>query len=209
MSIIKRTDRARVLRSATFNLDDIAHEARVQAETIIARAKKESERIRQEAEQQGREAALTQMDRMVDENVGKKMETLFPVLNKAIADIHDARHQWLRHWEQSAVHVATAIAKRIVRRELKQDPQITMTLVREALELASGSPSIRLRLNPSDHESLGNQTETLIKQLVPLAPAEVIADAEIEPGGCIVETRFGLIDQQIEAQIDRIEEELI
>ena len=35
-----------------------------------------------------------------------------------------------------------------------------------------------------------------------------MADPEIARGGCRVETRFGTIDQQFEAQLARIEEEL-
>ena len=86
---------------------------------------------------------------------------------------------------------------------------ITVTLVREALELAAGSPSVKLRLSPQDHESLGSQIKKLTEQFSRLAPIEITADSEIEPAGCIVETRFGRIDQQFEAQLQRIEEELI
>jgi flagellar assembly protein FliH len=41
-----------------------------------------------------------------------------------------------------------------------------------------------------------------------LAPAEMIADPEISPGGCRIETLHGAIDQQFESQLARIEEEL-
>jgi flagellar biosynthesis/type III secretory pathway protein FliH len=39
--------------------------------------------------------------------------------------------------------------------------------------------------------------------------AEVVSDTTIEQGGSRVETRFGTIDQQIESQLKRIEDELI
>ena len=41
-----------------------------------------------------------------------------------------------------------------------------------------------------------------------LTTAEIVADPAITLGGCRVETRFGIIDQQFEAQLKRIEEEL-
>ena len=40
-----------------------------------------------------------------------------------------------------------------------------------------------------------------------LGDAELVADPAITPGGCRVETRFGVIDQQFETQLARIEEE--
>jgi flagellar assembly protein FliH len=130
-------------------------------------------------------------------------------LRQAAADLQQAKQAWLSHWEASAVHVAGAIAARITRRELSRQPEITLALVREALELAAGSPSVRLRLNPEDHKALGAQVRTVVDAISALGDAEVIADPQISPGGCRVETRFGTIDQQFESQLKRIEEELI
>ena len=106
------------------------------------------------------------------------------------------------------MHLATAIAARVIRREVRQQPDITLALVREALDLAAGSPNVRLHLNPEDYKSLGAQVRTLIDAMSALGDAEVTPDAAIGQGGCRVETRFGTIDQQIESQLTRIEEEL-
>ena len=92
--------------------------------------------------------------------------------------------------------------------EARQTPEITLTLLREALELAAGSTHLRIHLNPADHETLGPQAETLIAEFSSLGPAKLVADPQVTPGGCRVETRFGIIDQQFEAQLARIEEEL-
>jgi flagellar assembly protein FliH len=100
------------------------------------------------------------------------------------------------------------MAGRIVRSELQRRPEITLTLVREALELAAGSPGIRLHLNPEDHKTLGTQVSSLISAMSGIGSAEIVSDATISRGGCRVETRFGTIDQQFESQLKRIEEEL-
>ena len=83
-----------------------------------------------------------------------------------------------------------------------------MALVREALELAAGSAQIRIHLNPEDRQALGRQVQMLVQEMSGLGAAEMIADAGCRRGGCRVETRFGTIDQQFEAQLARIEEEL-
>jgi flagellar assembly protein FliH len=74
--------------------------------------------------------------------------------------------------------------------------------------LATGTTEITLHINPTDHENLGSQITRLAETLCQLAPSEVVANAEISPGGCRVVTKFGEIDQQIEAQLRRIEEDL-
>ena len=65
-----------------------------------------------------------------------------------------------------------------------------------------------LHLHPEDHANLGQQVTRLTAEMAALGPTTVVADPAISPGGCRVETRFGSIDQQFEAQLARIEKEL-
>ena len=87
-------------------------------------------------------------------------------------------------------------------------PDAPLKLVREALELAAGSPTLRVFLNPADYETFKGQVELLAKECARSAQTEIIADPDVTPGGCRLETRHGVIDQQFEAQLARIEEEL-
>jgi flagellar assembly protein FliH len=101
-----------------------------------------------------------------------------------------------------------AIARRVVRREIAHAPEITLDLVRETLELASGHQSIILRMNPDDCKALGPQVERVISQLRLIGQAQIVADPTIASGGCKVETDFGAIDGQVATQLARIAEEL-
>jgi flagellar assembly protein FliH len=211
-AIIRATEHSRGVQGVPFNFDDMATQARqyldnvrAQAAKIVLKAQAEARTIQKQAELQGRQAAL----QAVEELVGKQLATVLPALRQVIEDIQHAKQAWLRHWEAAAVHVSAAMARRVIRRELTQQPEIALDLVREALELAAGSSQLRIRLNPEDHQALGGQVRMLIEELAKLADAEVVSDPEISRGGCRVETRFGWIDQQFEVQLQRIEEELM
>ena len=210
-TIIRASDHNGTTHCAAFNFEDMAARAdqylggiRAQAARIVVKAQQEAEAIRKSAEIQGRQAAID----AVEEMVRKQLTTVIPALKQAVQNIKDARHARLSHWEAGTVHLAAAIAKRLIRRELHEQPEISLTLVREALELAAGSAQLRILLNPLDLQSLGNQVRMLVDELSPHIEAEIKADAAITPGGCRVETQFGVIDQQFEAQLQRIEEEL-
>jgi flagellar assembly protein FliH len=210
-TIIRASDHNGTPHCAAFNFEDMAARAdqylggiRAQAARIVVKAQQEAEAIRKSAEIQGRQAAID----AVEEMVRKQLTTVIPALKQAVQNIKDARHAWLSHWEAGTVHLAAAIAKRLIRRELHEQPEISLTLVREALELAAGSSQLRILLNPLDLQSLGNQVRMLVDELSPHIEAEITADAGITPGGCRVETKFGVINQQFEAQLQRIEEEL-
>jgi flagellar assembly protein FliH len=214
-SIIKAADFSRDVPGVAFNFDDMAVRAeqylkrvRAQAARIVREARNDAERIREQAEAEGRRIGEAQVEQTVARQLASELATLLPALRNVVEDILHAKQAWLTHWEKSTVHLAAAIAERLIRRELSQTPKITLTLVREALELAAGSSQVRIHMNPADRETLGPQVETLIKELSALASSELIADPQVSPGGCRVETRFGVIDQQFEAQLARIREEL-
>jgi flagellar assembly protein FliH len=214
-TVIKSSLSARTPAHIAFNFEDVALHAnryvddvQSKAATILANAKRDADTVSRQAEEQGRQAAMRAVEKVLDEKVGQKMESLWPALQKVVADLADARQAWLRQWEQSAVHLTAKIAERVIRRELKQSPQITLDLVREALELAAGSPDVKISLAPADFETLGSQVDRLTKEISRTANATIVADESVSTGGCRVETRQGIIDQQIETQLERIITEL-
>jgi flagellar biosynthesis/type III secretory pathway protein FliH len=210
-TVIRASARNNESQAVAFNLEDMGERStrflekvRGEARQIVIQAQQEADAIRRRAEQEGRQAAMQAVEGMVR----KELTTVVPALRLAVQSIQEAKHSWLRHWEGTAVHVAGAIAAKLVRREISRHPEVTMSLVREALELASGSAEVRISMNPTDLDAMRGQLKVLLDEVAPLCKAEFDADADITQGGCKVETRFGVIDQQFEAQLKRIEEEL-
>jgi flagellar assembly protein FliH len=214
-TVLRATDQSPGLTSTAFNFEDMTAQAkryldgvRAEAAKILASAAREAEVIRSRAEQEGRQAAQQMAIKAAEQTVEKQLTTALPAVRKAVEEIVYAKQAWLSHWEAAAVHVATAIARRVIRGELTRQPEIPLVLVREALGLAAGSSQVRIHLNPADHEALKSKVLTLTREISGLGEAELVADPAITPGGCRVETRFGTIDEQIETQLARIEEEL-
>lgn len=216
MPVLKQhADQTVGVRGVAFDFEDVNQRAgnyldqvRAEAAKIVQKAQVEATAIRQQAEQEGRQAGLAAVEQIAADKLGQQMTTLMPALREVVNEIGRSRVAFLAQWEKSAIHLATSIAARVVRRELKHQPDITVSLVREALELAAGSPEIRILMHPQDHEALAPQVKRLVAEMDGLGSVKTMADPQISRGGCRVETRFGAIDQQFEAQLARIEEEL-
>lgn len=214
-SIIKAGDKNLAVQGVAFNFDDMAAKAneylagvRRQGDEIIKKAQQEAQSIRRQAEQQGRTEAQRSVETIVQRQLQDQLATLLPALKQAIGQIQEARLSFLRQWESQVIELAGAIAARLVRQALPEHPELPVPLIREAIELAAGSPRIIIHLHPDDHKTLASQAEMLLRELAPVAEAEVVASETITRGGCRVETDFGTIDQQIEKQLKRITEEL-
>jgi flagellar assembly protein FliH len=188
--------------------NDYLHKVREEAARIVAQAQREAEEIRRHARREGSEEARQAGVDQARRDLQEQMLTALPALRQFVNELKQARQEWLRNWENNAIHLASAIAGRIMRREAAKDPRITLGLIREALELAAGNGEITLLLNPGDYETLRAEIEQLQSELGNLAPTSVVPDPQITPAGCRVQTRFGTVDQQVEAQLARIEEEL-
>jgi flagellar assembly protein FliH len=211
----RETPSGRAVQPVAFSFSDMRGQAndylgtvRSEAAKIVQQAHQQAEQIRRQAELAGRKAAEAAIERVLDERVGKRMETLLPALETLLVEMNNTKALLLNRWEQTSLKIATAIAERIIRREISQNPQITLDLISDALRLAAGMTEITLHISPTDYENLGTQINRLAETVGHLAPTAVVADAAVSPGGCCLKTKFGEIDQQIESQLRRIEEEL-
>lgn len=198
--------------STTFQFDDIERSylvrVRAEANTIVEQARAEAAKIRTQAAEQGKQAAIQAAEQALKSRVDQQLQSLLPALQQAVRELVDARHLWQQHWESHSIKLASAIASKLIRRELASDPQLPLTLVREALQMVVGADRVTIRLNPEDHALLNESAARLAAQLRPISACDVIADATIERGGCRVDTQLGSIDQQFDSQLQRIVEEL-
>lgn len=219
-TIIKRQTQQRrdtvAPRAAAYNLTDMADHGeqylasvRNEAKRILVEAQAQAAEIRRQAEAEGRQAAEATIDASLNSKIAEQMTTLTPAIGRVAAQLEDARQEWLRHWEESVVELARAMAARLVRRELDASPEISLQWTREALQLTAGASHVVVRLHPTELENLREQTEQVIAAFRPLATAELIADPEIPPGGCRLDTKLGSVDQHYETQLQRLAEEML
>jgi flagellar assembly protein FliH len=214
-TVIKAAGPHRPSDALPFRFDEMERHAsgyldtvRAAASKIVSQARQEAETIRKNAQRDGQQAALEAARRILESDIARQLDSLLPAVRNAIDGLVQARADCLRAWERNVVHLAAAIAARVVRRELSCQPEIPIVLVQEALELATGNPQLTVRLNPDDHAALGSHVTALAAEIARQATTQIVADPAITPGGCRIDTQFGSIDQQIEAQLARIEEEL-
>jgi flagellar assembly protein FliH len=215
-SVIKANPSTSAIQQIAFNFEDLTQQAgkyleqtRIQAAQIVVEAQKQADLIKAKSQEEGRKSAQAAAEKTLEEKVGQRMTSLLPALSKVVADLQDAKQSWLRQWEEAGVRLAARMAEKILRRELSKDPQASLALIREALEMASGTTHARVLLNPTDHAALGKQTERLANEFSRISQVEFIPDSTITVGGCRVLTEQGEIDQRIEVQLERIVGELI
>jgi flagellar assembly protein FliH len=221
-----RLVKARLLRAAgvQFSFDDLRRtpESADQAAALVPDPQAaQLEQARREAYEEGRLAgrreALEESQDWVARQAAERAQLLAETevvqlksaVRQALEQISEEQDRWLLSWETAAIQLAGAIAERIVHRELSQRPELNVQLVRQALQLATGQPGIKVHLHPQDAQAFGTGSSPVGANSTLPGKLEVVPDPSIAPGGCLIETDQGWIDARIDVQIQQILGELV
>jgi len=152
-------------------------------------------------EGQAREAGFREGEAAAAEKLEAPLKQAVARLATSLEELSGVRQRLRHEAEEDLVVLATAIARRILRRELTTDPEAILGLVKAALQRVDAREVLRVRVHGGDARMLENYlTELGIPEKV-----GVIADRNLERGAVIVETSRGSVDASAETQLQEIE----
>lgn len=140
------------------------------------------------------------------QNKGRQESTeqLRPVLERmshAIADAAMLRPRLRMESEAGLIHLCTAIAHRILKRELHMDPLALEGIVQAAVARAGAVEIFRVRAHPAHAEEIRVHLSRLgVPESVRIEPV-----ASLDEGAVLIETSAGEIDASINTQIAEVE----
>jgi flagellar assembly protein FliH len=100
-----------------------------------------------------------------------------------------------------AIEIGFQVASRILESEVRSNPEALFTLVRSALRKAGDSRRVVVRMAPGDAATVDSGRERLGEGSLTAARVEVVPDASLGPGDCIVETDFGQVDGRLSTRL--------
>lgn len=191
---------------------EILAAAEARAAEIVAAAEMQAQQLLQAAHQevaatldavrgeiaQAQQAAYAEGYRVsmaaAREDLGTQLQQAAGLLEGA----QTAKAQALADAEPEVIRLVLAIAKRVIHREIAADPRIVVETVRESLRRLGGRAVARVRVHASELAALNDAWNELTSVARDI---EFVADESVSPGGCIVESRQGEIDAQVETQV--------
>jgi flagellar assembly protein FliH len=134
-----------------------------------------------------REAMEASMRRTAEETAVRMAQ----LLRTTREHLKHSEHEISRH----ILDIAVDLARQVVRRELVQNPAQLQGVVSEAMaQLIDDGLPATVRMNPAD---LALMKGALLETLGEPRP-ELVADATISPGGCVLESATNSVDATVE-----------
>lgn len=141
-----------------------------------------------------------QGERSGAEAAARQGEAMLRRLSETIEEVAALRTDLLHRSEKDIVRVALVIAERVLHREVSLDRELILAMAHIAIDRLGNRASATIRLHPADHAAL-----MAVPRAQPFAGAvEIVADASVSRGGCLVQSDFGLIDLGVEAQLKEV-----
>ncbi|MBX6753883.1 MAG: type III secretion system protein [Thermorudis peleae] len=187
-----------------------AHET---AAAIIEQAQQEAAAIRAAAEQERQaawDALLAQARALASQEAAQQLTAEIEQTIgrfRTIVERACLREDELRRaCQHELVHLALAIAEAVIRREIRHDPTILQRLVEAAVARAPRVPLTQLFVHPSDVAAITPWIREIWGEQPPI---EIIPDAHVDPGSCVLGTQTGFVDARIRTQLETIRQALL
>lgn len=181
-------------RPAVLNAEE--YDAHSAAKQIIAEAQKKAEEIKTEARAyrdevfaQARQEAQADVEARSAEELARAKLQAGQLLAESEHDIAD---------------LALRIAAKIIGRDLERDSDVVLEIVATTVEAARSSKAMVLRVHPDDGKLLREKRPRLMELVGRAIDIAIRDDGDVEKGGCIIQTDFGVIDGQLKTQFEML-----
>jgi len=129
---------------------------------------------------------------------------VFASLRSAVENLHVLREKILRESEDELIRLVMMVAGKVIQREVAQDDQILLNVVRAATKSISARDEIIIYLHPSDYTMVTTSHADYFRQELFTDKMQLKADPEVTQGSCRVATEMGTIDASFDSQMDEI-----
>ncbi|TWT83403.1 flagellar assembly protein H [Planctomycetes bacterium CA13] len=202
---------------AGFNLDDLADQGRLRIDQcreetrkILEAAKNESEKLRQQAKQQGRQEGLASAENEINQRVKKEAEKLasdsLATIHQAVQQLHVTYESWMQQYADSLSAIAIAAAEKIVKQKLEQDQTTLVRWAEEAVYSARSASQLTIAVHPETLANLGQTFDELLASADLPEQSTVEADESVAIDAVVIRQPGGQIHAGLTEQLERLRE---
>jgi flagellar assembly protein FliH len=171
-----------------------------EARDLVARAREEADRIRAEAQAEGRELGR--------QEAFAAAAPAAEALAEAARQVAATTAELAERTELAAVELALGIAEQALGAALAVDPERVVDVVRGALRRLVERERVLLLVHPDDLDIVRARVDELVGSLGGIEHCEVQAERRVPRGGAIVRTGEGEVDATLATKLARARETL-
>lgn len=159
------------------------------------------------AEQAAYERGRRDAERHLGEQLIQQRNELLELQQGILESLSRGVSEVVQQTETTLVQIALESAQKIVA-GLPITLELVEAVVREAVGQTKETAEVTIQLHPDDLALLRKHQSPILQGLPEAGPLRFIGASEITRGGCLVQTRFGLLDARRETKVEQLRESL-
>lgn len=191
---------AAIVKKAEQRAEAIIVAAQEEAERITAAARAKANEIMSQASEEGFKRGVT-----LGEEHFKALICSAEQLSDVISGLANPIDDCQLH---DIMQFAVAIAAKVVKTELRCNPEVIMSNIKDSLNRCRRMPRVTIKINPDDEVLVSDRLSEL-RSVYGIDTLIIVSDSNISRGGCSLETEMGNIDATIDTQLREIASELL
>lgn len=160
-------------------------EAEALADEIRRAAQEEAEQMRRAADEAGAQEGMAQAE-------------------QTRAQIAAFTEKVLGELPMDALRASLSTAADLIQEDMNNRETAIVDLVATALSVARDARDVVIRAHPLDTAKLRTQKERLMGTLSRARDLDIRADRRVKQGGVLVQTESGVVDAQLQTQLDEL-----
>ena len=160
-----------------------------------------------EAERAAYERGRRDGERALGEQLLQQRAELLELHQGVVESLRNALPRVSQETEKALVELTLEAAQRIVA-GMPIPPKLVEAVVREAVSQVEDNAEIIIHLHPEDLALLRKVQSPLLQGSPESGPLRFAPSNEVSRGGCLIHTRFGLLDARRETKIEQLRQAL-
>jgi flagellar assembly protein FliH len=171
-------------------------------------AKPSEAAARQDAEQAAYERGRRDAEKALSEQLLQQRNEMLQVHQGVVESLRNVLPQLVKDSESALIDLSLQAAEKIVA-GLPITRESVEAVVREALGQVEDTAEITILLHPEDLALLRKHKSPILKGPPDTGPLRFSSSAEVTRAGCMIHTRFGVVDARRETKVDQLRQSVL
>ncbi|AWB44294.1 flagellar assembly protein FliH [Paenibacillus sp. CAA11] len=199
----------RQIREASEEAERMLAEAREQIEAWWQERREQDEHFIEAIKAEGFHDGYEEGKAQAAANLQQKIDEMMSEAQRVLSEAHVAKDQIIQEAEPFLVELSCAIAEKVIDRQLTNEPDYVIELIKENLGRKREQGILTLCVAPSQFAFVQASREELSLVIDSQAELQILPDSSVKDMGCVIRSAYGSVDARIDTQLSEIKKELL
>lgn len=142
------------------------------------------------------------------ENKSQELQLGIDQIKKLLENLNELKKDLVHQNERHIITLIYNLAEKIAFDQIEKKPEVIMNIITKAIEQAQLEEDIHVSVSSEQLQFIEELRQSQQEKFEVLKNVKIAGSDDIKPGGCVIETNYGIIDAQVRERTEKLWQEL-